>query len=102
MPPDSWGGRNAHLGYSAVMGVVMPEFLPSRAAGWSTCVTVGVLKEWKDYRKSTPGYRHGLFSRHDLQMDVLGCSLGVAGNWGLHLAAGPSGGPKLVYTWELK
>lgn len=102
MPPDSWGGRHAHLGYSAIMGAVGPEFIPSRGWAWSACFGVGVWKEWKDWSHPEPGYRHGLFSRHDLLMDGLGCTLGAVGNYGLHLATGPSGGARLVYTWELR
>ena len=102
MPPDSWGGRHAHLGYSAVMGFVGSEVLPNRAAAWGACFGVGVWKEWKDWRHAEPGYRHGLFSRHDLQMDALGCTLGVVGNWGLHFAAGPAGGARISYSWEFK
>lgn len=102
MPPDDWGVRHAHLGYSAVMGLVFPEFIPHRGWAWVACEAVGVWKEWKDYRKATPGYRHGLFSRNDLKMDTLGCVGGALGNYGLHLMVGPSGGARIGYSWELK
>ena len=80
MPPDGWGGRNAHVGYSAVIGAVSNALLPDRpwlASG--LCLLVGVVKEAKDYRKGQPGYRHGLFSRNDLKADAAGCALGYLG-----------------------
>lgn len=80
MPPDGWGGRNAHVGYSAVIGAVSNALLPDRpwlASG--LCLLVGVVKEAKDYRKGQPGYRHGLFSRNDLKADAVGCALGHLG-----------------------
>jgi hypothetical protein len=102
MPPDNWGGRHAHLGYSAIMGLTFPELLQSRTWGGVACGGIGVWKEWKDYRKQTPGYRHGLFSRNDLKMDALGCGLGLLGNTGMHVVFGPAGGARLGYSWELK
>ena len=101
MPPDGWGGARAHLTYSAGMSLVGSEVLNSRWKGGAACFAVGVLKEWSDYRKETPGYRHGLFSRNDLKMDALGCAIGSLANWGLHVAFEPAGRTTIALNWRL-
>jgi hypothetical protein len=80
MPPDGWGGAKSHFGYSAAIGAFGTAIAPEKK-WWvlGGCLAVGVLKEYKDYRKETPGYRHGLFSRNDLKMDAAGCLAGVGG-----------------------
>ena len=44
---------------------------------WALAMVPGVVKEIQDYRKDTPGYRHGLFSRKDLISDAVGAAIGV-------------------------
>ena len=80
MPPDGWGGAKAHFGYSAAIGGIGTYLAPEKK-WWvlGGCMAIGVLKEYKDYRKEMPGYRHGLFSRNDLKMDAAGCLAGVGG-----------------------
>jgi hypothetical protein len=78
MPPDGWGGYKAHIGISAVFGAASRTLVfkdPVKA--WALAMVPGVLKEVQDYRKDTPGYRHGLFSRKDLISDAVGAAVGV-------------------------
>jgi len=100
MPPDNWGGRNAHLQYETAIGLVTAEVLPPVWA-WSACFSVGVWKEWKDYHKETPGYKHGLFSRNDLKADGVGCAVGLAANKSFHWVLTPAK-VQVTYSWELK
>jgi hypothetical protein len=78
MPPDTWGGSTAHFGISAALGAASRMLVfkdPVKA--WALAMVPGVLKEVQDYRKDTPGYRHGLFSRKDLISDAVGAAVGV-------------------------
>lgn len=102
MPPDDWGGRHAHLTYWSLIGLVGTQFFPENPYSVaSACFAIGVWKEYKDYRKDTPGYKHGLFSRNDLKMDALGCGIGVvSGGFLIRLREG--NGIQVGYLWELK
>jgi hypothetical protein len=78
MPPDGWVGATAHVGISALFGVASRTLVfkdPVKA--WALAMVPGVVKELQDYRKDTPGYRHGLFSRKDLISDAVGAAIGV-------------------------
>jgi hypothetical protein len=92
MPPDNVGGRAAHLGYSAAMGAAGHLIWPEHS-GWTTagCVGIGIVKEYRDYRKGQPGYKHGLFSRNDIGADTIGCGIGLAGAAGVRLILRPNG-----------
>jgi hypothetical protein len=88
---DNWGGRNAHLGFSAGIGGVAGLQGLRPTTGLGLCMAVGVAKEIGDYHKPSPGYKHGLFSRRDLVSDAVGCGLGYFVGRGLHLAITPGG-----------
>ena len=78
IPPDNWGGYQAHVAISAVLGTASRTLVfkdPVKA--WALAMVPGVIHEIHDYRKDTPGYRHGLFSRKDLISDAVGAAIGV-------------------------
>lgn len=97
MPQDNWGGRKAHLIYSAGMGAVGQYAFPRHSwAVFGACTAIGVAKEAYTYKnKPEPGYRHGLFSRNDILADATGCALGVLGVKGIQVY---HNGFRLSYT----
>ena len=88
MPPDGVGGRNSHIQYSAALGLATTflvsekralklDYCPLTCQRFALALAPGVLKEVSDYYKPSPGTKHGLWSRKDLQADVVGAAIGV-------------------------
>lgn len=77
MPPDGWGGAQAHVGISALIGAATRSVVREPLPAFGVCMVPGLVKEVADYRKGQPGFRHGLFSRKDLISDAAGCAVGV-------------------------
>lgn len=72
--PDNTGGNDAHIGYSAMLGMASAGYFREKPWYVQTGIALvpGVVKEVMDCRSS------GLFSRQDLKNDLLGALVGVA------------------------
>lgn len=86
LTPDNDGGKQAHMGFSAVIGLGLR--LHDREAAWwnrtGWCMVPGAAKELLDYASGSG------VSRRDLRSNLLGCLGGVqVGSGLLRLTIGP-------------
>ena len=87
--PDNSGGKDAHIGFSAVIGAGLTfqyRDMPwTQRAAW--CMVPGVGKELYDYASGSG------VSKKDLMNDALGCMTGVAvGSSLIYLTTPKTGG----------
>lgn len=99
LTPDNNGGRDAHLGASAVIGMAL-KFNDPAAPWWNRtawCMVPGTAKELLDYASGSGA------SRQDLKHNLLGCLGGIAlGSGLLYLTRGARGAPALALSIPLQ
>jgi hypothetical protein len=96
LTPDNDGGRDAHIGISALIGTGVTLALPN--THWlgrtAICMIPGIGKELKDWRSGSG------VSRADLRADALGCLGGVAIGGGLIYLSRQSPTRPVLLTWQ--
>lgn len=86
-PPDNWGGRNAHIVYSAVLGATLEMSFPrvNPILLGAVCLIPGHLREQR--QSHMPGNR---YSEKDMISNAVGCSLGIGTAYGIRVLFAPN------------